>query len=169
MKKLISILLIVIFISYSVYAIDREENDISNLVSFEKWVQQNIKYKSDGWLKDYWQSPNETILLQTGDCEDFALLYSAFLTKLNVDNNIIILITKKDAHAICLWRDINSKFLFSSNEKIYYTGVITVQEVIQIIDSKIISAQKVINKEFWYVKRPKPQPRKYVQDVPLGG
>lgn len=41
------------------------------------WVMRNIKYTGDKELhqqKEYWQTPEETIALKKGDCEDGALL-----------------------------------------------------------------------------------------------
>lgn len=48
-----------------------------------------IKYTNDP--KDYWQTPEESCKLKTGDCEDYALFYSFLLdTKLHINSEIII-------------------------------------------------------------------------------
>ena len=47
------------------------------LKSISSWIWYNIWYKHDEdvWnKKDYWQSPEETLKLLSGDCEDFAIL-----------------------------------------------------------------------------------------------
>jgi len=46
------------------------------------WVAANIEYKSDKeqWgVEEYWQTPDETLSLHTGDCEDFAILLCTLL------------------------------------------------------------------------------------------
>lgn len=42
----------------------------------EKWVKDNIKYRSDKLVEgveEYWQFPHETYVLRSGDCEDGAI------------------------------------------------------------------------------------------------
>jgi hypothetical protein len=38
-------------------------------------IHEKIEYKSDGKGKDFWQYPEETATLRTGDCEDMAILF----------------------------------------------------------------------------------------------
>jgi predicted transglutaminase-like cysteine proteinase len=51
------------------------------------WVADNIDYKSDEeqWGEDYWQSSEETLLLRTGDCEDFSILLCSLLRAYGID------------------------------------------------------------------------------------
>jgi len=53
-----------------------------NWMALRDWVGSNIKYRSDSEIhgeRDYWQFPNETIQLRTGDCEDFSVLLCSLL------------------------------------------------------------------------------------------
>ena len=51
------------------------------------WVATNINYMSDEkrWGKDYWQTPEETLLYRTGDCEDFSILLCSLLRAYGID------------------------------------------------------------------------------------
>jgi hypothetical protein len=53
-----------------------------NWMALRDWVGNNIQYRSDSEIhgeRDYWQFPNETMQLRTGDCEDFSLLLCSLL------------------------------------------------------------------------------------------
>jgi Bacterial transglutaminase-like cysteine proteinase BTLCP len=50
--------------------------------AIRNWVAANIEYKSDEeqWgVEEYWQTPEESLSLHTGDCEDFAILLCTLL------------------------------------------------------------------------------------------
>jgi predicted transglutaminase-like cysteine proteinase len=52
------------------------------------WVATNIQYVSDQerWgVDEYWQTPEETLSLRTGDCEDFAVLLCSLARGYGVD------------------------------------------------------------------------------------
>lgn len=56
------------------------------------WVAVNIDYVSDEeqWgVEEYWQTPEETLSLQTGDCEDFAILLCTLLRAFGIDDEHI--------------------------------------------------------------------------------
>jgi hypothetical protein len=51
-------------------------------MALRDWVGNNIQYRSDSEIhgeSEFWQFPNETIQLRTGDCEDFSLLLCSLL------------------------------------------------------------------------------------------
>lgn len=53
-----------------------------NWIALRDWVGTNIHYRSDSEIhgeNEYWQFPNETITLRTGDCEDFSILLCSLL------------------------------------------------------------------------------------------
>jgi len=56
------------------------------------WVAANVEYKSDEeqWgVDEYWQTPEETLSLRTGDCEDFAILLCTLLRAYGIDEEHI--------------------------------------------------------------------------------
>ena len=53
------------------------------------WVHENIKYKPDA--TNYWQSPEETLSLKTGDCEDLAILMIQLCKeKLDIEGFLVV-------------------------------------------------------------------------------
>jgi hypothetical protein len=51
-------------------------------MALRDWVGNNIKYKTDlevHGVSEFWQFPNETMQLKTGDCEDFSILLCSLL------------------------------------------------------------------------------------------
>ena len=51
-------------------------------MKFRDWVGNKIEYRSDSEIhgeREYWQFANETIQLETGDCEDFSILLCSLL------------------------------------------------------------------------------------------
>lgn len=61
----------------------REKTPVTlNWMALRDWVSNNIKYRRDPEVhgeSDYWQFPNETMPLGTGDCEDFSILLCSLL------------------------------------------------------------------------------------------
>jgi predicted transglutaminase-like cysteine proteinase len=56
------------------------------------WVAASIEYETDEeqWgVEDYWQTPEETLSLRTGDCEDFAILLCTLLRAYGIDGQHI--------------------------------------------------------------------------------
>lgn len=56
------------------------------------WVAANIDYKTDEerWgIEEYWQTPEETLSLRTGECEDFAILLCTLLRTYGIDEEHI--------------------------------------------------------------------------------
>lgn len=51
-------------------------------MKFRDWVGNKIEYRYDSEIygeRDFWQFSNETIQLETGDCEDFSILLCSLL------------------------------------------------------------------------------------------
>ena len=94
-------------------------NDIKveSLEDAVNYVAYDIKYKSDPPGYDYWQTPEETETLKTGDCEDKAILLMYLLNKMGIDSWLLIVehIITQDNHALVFS---NNKFLESTNGSI---------------------------------------------------
>lgn len=64
------------------------------------WVAYNIDYVADEeqWgVNDYWQTPEETLSLRTGDCEDFAILLCTLLRAYGINDNQVYVALGVDA------------------------------------------------------------------------
>lgn len=107
-----------------------EEKVVESLRSFNlrtpekitEWMQKNITYQSDWSLhkkKDYWQAPQETILLKAGDCEDAAFLIQALLNEINISSTVISVgfideNSRKLGHAMCVFPAQNPRNYFTN-------------------------------------------------------
>ena len=77
------------------------ENDIEVLIIEDAfiYVHDNITYKAD--TSDYWQIPEETDQLKTGDCEDMAILFMYLCkTKLNINSDLVYIEKGSDSHVL---------------------------------------------------------------------
>ncbi len=55
-------------------------NSSRALFNVNRWVNRRLTYKPDGGPnRDYWQTPDESLNFNTGDCEDYAILKRAIL------------------------------------------------------------------------------------------
>ena len=118
MKRLISILFVVFIFSGCQNPVSMmPDTDVElpagvhTLEDAFNWVGNNIKYKSDisVWgISNHWQSPVTTMSKRTGDCEDCAILFSAFARKLGYTAEIGLILCNggRDGHAISRIDDI---------------------------------------------------------------
>lgn len=104
---------------------------LKNTQEIAEWVKANITYNSDQNLhgeRDYWQTPEETLVLRSGDCEDYAFLNQALLKRINIESLVLSVERsyRKIVHAICVFpRDtptsyLNNQYLHKSNSHVLY-------------------------------------------------
>ena len=77
------------------------ENDIKINSKYEAFdfIRSNISYKIEAF--DYWQIPEETWTLKTGDCEDVCIFFMYLIeTKLNIRTNLIMISNGIHYHTI---------------------------------------------------------------------
>jgi hypothetical protein len=94
------------------------------------WLAKNFRYELK--LTDAWQTPQETVSLKKGDCDDFALLAQAVLKKLGIKSDVVIIKFRglNVLHAICIWKDKTGLYSFISNCKLTRTGKADIQQAI---------------------------------------
>jgi predicted transglutaminase-like cysteine proteinase len=93
------------------------------------WMRNNINYEKDSIVHskdDYWQTPKETVVLKSGDCEDFAFLAQALLGNIGIESSVIgVVYNKQDdlkevkSHAMCVFPQNSPKNFFDN----HYLGV----------------------------------------------
>ncbi len=96
-----------------------------------RWLASEFQYRLE--LPDKWQSPEETINLRKGDCEDFAILVSEVLSRQGISSDILILKFKglKASHAICIWQEKDGTYSFTTNRKLCRTGALEVTSAVE--------------------------------------
>ncbi len=83
-------------------------------MKFRDWVGNRIDYKYDSDIhgeRDFWQFSNETIQLETGDCEDFSILLCSLLRSngWNTDSVYVVVGEQNSqyhAWVMLIWNDI---------------------------------------------------------------
>ena len=98
--------------------------------ALEGWLAKNFRYELK--MTDDWQTPQETVRLGKGDCDDFALLAQAVLGDLGIKSDVVILKFRglNMLHAICIWKDRFGYYSFISNQELCRTGKTDIQEAI---------------------------------------
>jgi len=104
---------------------------VTTPTEFVSWLKDGFYYHLEA--NDDWQSPEETIRSKSGDCEDYALLASAFLSNIGYTENYVIIVKFSGLytrHAICVFREKNGSYSFISNKKMFRTGQKSVRSAI---------------------------------------
>ncbi len=83
-------------------------------MKFRDWVGNRIDYKYDSDIhgeRDFWQFSNETIQLETGDCEDFSVLLCSLLRSNGWNTDSVYVVVGEQngqyhAWVMLIWNDI---------------------------------------------------------------
>ncbi len=79
---------------------------------------------------DHWQTPQEFLSRQQGDCEDFAILATALLRRLGYEAYIFSLIGDGGyAHTVCIFKDTDGRYNVINQDKIRYYHAASLEEV----------------------------------------
>jgi hypothetical protein len=100
------------------------------------WVNKHITYKADPL--NYWQTPDETLQLRTGDCEDYCLLKRRIMRTQGVSDSKIILLLVKDLiarvdHALLLVYMGDNKWWAFNNQSDNIRPIAMLEDYIPII------------------------------------
>ena len=134
MKKLGLNILLAIFIMQLVVAnVDAMESVPSSITSpreLTDWMSREFTYSME--MSDDWQKSGETLRSRTGDCEDFAILVSKMLSRQGIENHMLIVKFRglNIAHVICIWKNDDGSYSFTSNTKLYHSGKFEITEAI---------------------------------------
>lgn len=126
-----TLLLLLLFISLACNNQEDADIEVGSLSSYDfnnkiqvntiqdatLYVLEDIEYKFEGVGIDYWQTPEQTYRLKTGDCEDKALLLMYILkNKLGVESHFLLIenIFTQAGHAMLLTND--DDYLLSTEE-----------------------------------------------------
>ena len=75
-------------------------------MKFRDWVGNKIDYKHDSEVygeKEFWQFSNETIQLETGDCEDFSILLCSLLRSNGWETDSVYVIVGEQNNQYHAW------------------------------------------------------------------
>lgn len=125
---------------------DKTIASISTPKQLEYWLWKNVTYKSDMEIhgkNEYWQNPQETFNLRSGDCEDFALFARYVLIKLGHETKFIgyhfMKERKRYGHAICVFNN-KDNLAFFSNMYMWVTefkGELSKENIIKFLESRV--------------------------------
>ena len=101
---------------YQRISIDEDETDLENLerifsTSYMNWVSDPGRFGE----VEYWQTPNDFIQSNGGDCEDWAIYMESLIKRYNSDLNCYLAIWHTHVNILC---DIENKFIILDQEKI---------------------------------------------------
>lgn len=66
------------------------DDEQRKLAAINRFVNKRIISSDDGYDTDYWQTPEETLLVEEGDCEDYAILFHAIAKELGVTTKVVV-------------------------------------------------------------------------------
>ena len=156
MKKTLTTLLVLIGLlivscDYESYLLQEKHLEIGNIYNYDfpgseeiptfgnidkamTWVYWSIESKRDidiYGVEDYWQTPEETYKLKTGDCEDHAILYMFILKKqFNLDSDLVIVKQLMGIHAIVYIPSID-KYYDPMTDSIYQNNEIAKKQTLE--------------------------------------
>ena len=134
LSGLLIMLAIMAAMSPVAYAMQGMEEAMANVNSPEdiaNFFAQEFDYNMT--LPDRAHTPEQTIASHSGDCEDFAILASAMLTRMGIENQVLIINFNgiRLAHAICIWQAKDGTYSFISNRELYRSGQRSVEATVK--------------------------------------
>jgi hypothetical protein len=124
MKNLIWLFLVALILSSCspVFLEQDEPPTFRSIYEIESWVRKNIDYKWDfeNATLDSWQSPQTTMRLKTGDCEDLAILWMYFMQRdFSIDTELVLGVHKNVTYNHYWAHSIDNVYIFYDREDSY--------------------------------------------------
>ena len=106
-------------------------SDIRTPEQLSSWMQNNLVYQQEV-LTDNWKLPQQTILDEGGDCEDFAILTQAVLSDLKIESQLIYIRYSllESRHVICIYETFGGTYNVFDNQYLYKTPYKTRREIL---------------------------------------
>ena len=101
-------------------------NKIRSWDDYAYWLQKNIKYRKDE-LKDAWASPQVTLNLKQGDCEDFTFLNIEVAKILGYQPRFLAFVNHKKTHAVCVFKN-QDHYVWFDNARLKKTKAASLSE-----------------------------------------
>ncbi len=92
-----------------------QAHHIRSLEDYAGWLKQNIHYTTDE-TQDHWATPEETLNIKKGDCEDYTFLNAEVLQVLGYQPRFLAVRKNHRAHAICAFQADGYYFWFDNAE-----------------------------------------------------
>jgi len=120
-------------------------DQVFKLAAIYTFVETSVTYKADA-PRNYAQSPYETLMLKTGDCEDYAILMASLCEYVGLDASVDIVSAsygsqtpsglKQKNHAMCM-------IYFNLDENALQNALSNLRSIYQVTFTR-----------FWWIKEP---------------
>lgn len=124
-EKLTFLLFVIISSLIIIFLSKYNEFTRPNPLMLQEYMRGNIKYSLEyekDIESDYFQSPEETMRVKEGDCDDMAILTNNILTKWGYKSKVYFLIFKEltEGHAVTVFKGVVGYNMFD-NQFLRYT------------------------------------------------
>jgi hypothetical protein len=117
-------LTLVLLLSFPALAVTVDDivKDNSTPEAVCDWISGEIEYKTnvETWgMSNYWQTPEETLRVQSADCKGYAVLVYECLKKMNLEDvKMVALTNNHSGHVVVIFKQ-NGRWQVVSNGKLY--------------------------------------------------
>ena len=148
-KTLAVMLIVCLFFNLGMSAPARSVVDTPDKIG--DWIKDNITYVIDP--EDIWQSAEETLRTEVGDCDDTAILAMQLLKKIGIKSQFVHFAWTNDkkkvyGHAICVFK-VNGKYDYIGTERYQACQADTIKDVCKYSQRRYAGH---VNCKIWYLK-----------------
>ncbi len=101
------------------FAIQSLVSELSSPEKIARYIWRNFSYEADQshlGQSDVWQTPDQLIATQKGDCEDFALFALNLLKENGISAFLINVYGNQFAHTVCVFKENGKYQIIDGNE-----------------------------------------------------